>query len=355
MQKAGAEPEVRAAAPLRKILLSRTDRIGDVVLSLPAASLVKRQIPGAEVHFLTRPYTAPLAAMAPDVDAVIMDEGQGAWVLARRLAAGGYDAAVLLHPTARLAAAASMAAIPLRVGTSYRWYSWLFSRRVGLHRRGSPRHELELNLELVQRGLGLGGGDSSPKAYAPRIIVSPGQRADARKRLGPGRLVIVHPGSGGSARDWPPANFAGLIDRLSAEGFELAVTLGPGEERLRQEIGPMLSRRVSWVSGLDLGRLAAVLATAELVVSNSTGPLHLAAAVGSRALGIYCPVEPCLPRRWGPYGPGHASMMPDVPGCRRCIGAKCRHWYCMDSLTVESVFSKAMTMLGERQSESTDG
>jgi ADP-heptose:LPS heptosyltransferase len=96
---------------------------------------------------------------------------------------------------------------------------------------------------------------------------------------------------------------------------------------------------------LDLGQLAAVLSTAELVVSNSTGPLHLAAAVGSRVLGIYCPVEPCLPRRWGPYGPGHAWLMPDVPCCRKCTGSRCRHWDCMESLTVERAYDKAMEML----------
>jgi ADP-heptose:LPS heptosyltransferase len=338
---------VRAAPPFRRILLARTDRIGDVVLSLPTASLIKSRFPGAVVHFLTRPYTAPLAAMAPDVDAVITDQGLGAWGLSRRLAAGGYDAAVLLHPTARLAAAVFLAAIPWRTGTSYRWYSWLLNRRVGLHRRDSQRHELELNLELAQRGLGSGSCDAERQDYCPRITLSPEQKAAARSLLGmvSGRQVIVHPGSGGSARDWPLSNFAGLINRLSAKGFGLAVTLGPGEDGLRQAMEPMLAGCVRWVSGLDLGQLAAVLSTAELVVSNSTGPLHLAAAVGSRVLGIYCPVEPCLPRRWGPYGPGHAWLMPDVPCCRKCTGSRCRHWDCMESLTVERAYDKAMEML----------
>lgn len=338
---------MRTSPPLQRILLARTDRIGDVVLSLPAASLIKNRIPGTVVHFLTRPYTAPLAAMAPDVDEVITDQGQGAWGLSRKLATGGYDAAVVLHPTGRLAWALLLAGVPVRAGTAYRAYSLLLNRRILLHRKDSPSHELELNLEMVCRGLGLGGEDPNRQAYRPKIVISPERKAEAKTLLGLSSksLVIVHPGSGGSARDWPLANFANLLDRLSAEGFELAVTLGPGEERLRQTIEPMLSCRVRWVSGLDLGQLAAVLSLAKLVVSNSTGPLHLATAVGSRALGIYCPVEPCLPRRWGPYGPGHGAMIPNVSTCRKCVGSKCRHWDCMELLTVEMVFEKALEML----------
>lgn len=340
---------MRDVPPLRRILLVRTDRIGDVVLSLPAASLIRSRIPEAEVHFLTRPYTAPLAAMAPEISAVLTDEGEGAVTLARKLRSGGYQAAVLLHPTFRLAATLFLAGIPIRVGTAYRAYSWLLNRRVAQHRRESQRHELELNLDLICEGLGFGEQGMDWGQFGPNLVVSPEQKAAAKADLvlDTGNLVVVHPGSGGSARDWPLANFAGLIDRLSAEGFELAVTLGPGEDWLRQKMGPMLSSRIRWISGLDLGRLAAVLSIAILVVSNSTGPLHIATAVGARALGIYCPVKPCLPRRWGPYGPDHAAVTPDVPSCPRCIGGKCRHWDCMESLKVESVFAKAVEMMGK--------
>lgn len=330
-----------------RILLARTDRIGDVVLSLPAATMIRRCLPGAEVHFLTRAYTAPLAEMAPEVGAVLVDRGGGAWGLSRELKAGSYDAAVLLHPTARLAAALFLARIPVRIGTAYRSYGFLLNRRVPLHRRESPRHELELNLEMVRRGLLLKNGDSDDREYHPKLIVGPEQRAEAKKAIGPEaeNLVVVHPGSGGSARDWPPENFAGVAGRLAGAGFGLAITLGPGEESLRGRLEGTLPSGIRWISGLDLGRLAAVLSLARLVVSNSTGPLHIATAVGARALGIYCPVKPCLPRRWGPYGPGHAALVPEVPSCDSCTGKACPHWDCMGSLTVESVFAKALEML----------
>jgi len=349
-RKAGEKGEGRSS----KVLLVRTDRIGDVVLSLPAASLVKRRLPGAEVHFLTRAYTAPLAAMAPGIDRTLVDEGQGAGVLSRKLRDGGYDAAVMLHPTARLAAAVLLAGIPVRAGTAYRVYSPLFNRRVPLHRRESLKHELELNLELVDRGLGLGASPGEMSRLVPKLAVDPARSIRTAERLGlEGRkgLVIVHPGSGGSARDWPLRNFASLVDRLGGEGLSVAVTLGPGEEGLRREMEPMVSSGPRWVSGLDLGQLAEVLSQAKLVVSNSTGPLHIAAAVGARALGIYCPVKPCLPRRWGPYGPGSAVLVPQVPPCGRCLGAACPHWDCMESITVDEVAEKAASMVLNRKSE----
>jgi ADP-heptose:LPS heptosyltransferase len=334
---------------LKRILLVRIDRIGDVVLSLPAAGLIKRHYPKAEVHFLTRPYTAPLAGLASDVDQVMVDKGGGVWSLSREIKVRKYQAAVLLYPTARLAWALFLSGIPVRVGTAYRFYSFLFNRRVPLHRRESQRHELELNLELVARGLGLDGREALGQESYPQMTIDPKHReaAGAKLVLGAEKLVILHPGSGGSARDWPLRNFARLADRLGEKGLAVAVTLGPGEEKLRQEMELGMVSKPKWISNLDLAELAATLSLADLVVSNSTGPLHMAAAVGTKVLGIYCPVKPCLPRRWGPYGPGHWALIPEVPVCRKCMGASCPHWDCMESLTIEAVFAKAMEMLNK--------
>ncbi len=333
-----------------RILLVRTDRIGDVVLSLPTAAFIQSRRPQAEIHFLTRPYTAPLAARAPGVASVTVDDGGSVWDLSRRIASLDCQAAILLYPTARLAAALFWARVPLRIGTAYRWYSWLLSRPVPQHRRKSLRHELELNLELADCGLRLGAGQEILSGrWLPRIEVESGQKESLLARLGLSKaedLVVVHPGSGGSARVWPLANFVRLIDRLAAEGLAVAVTLGPGEEGLRQMMEPLLASNPTWVFGLDLGELAALLSAARLVVSNSTGPLHLATAVGPKALGIFCPVAPCLPRRWGPYGPGHRALLPPVPVCEACRGQRCPHWDCMPAVTVDQVAETALKMLG---------
>lgn len=339
---------MKVAGSLKKILLVRTDRLGDVVLSLPAAAMIKSRLPGAQVHFLTRAYTAPLAAMSPGVDRVVVDEGKGVLALTGRLRGQGYEAAVLLYPSLRLALALQLAAIPIRAGTAFRAYSLLFNRRVPLHRRHSRRHELELNLDLVRRGLRLAIEDDQLLQYPPKLRLDPRQQEELRAKWGweQGTTIILHPGSGGSARDWPVSYFYRLAASLLSRGYRVAVTLGPGEEKIREGIDGSLAGRIQWLQGLDLDRLATIISLASLMVANSTGPLHLATAVGTKALGIYCPIKPCLPQRWGPYGSGHRALRPQVPECEKCLGPRCRYWDCMETITVDRVLENIEEMIG---------
>jgi len=317
------------AAPYRNILLVRTDRIGDVVLSLPCAALVKRALPGAAVTFLAREYTAPLVRMSPDVDGVISDDpADSALRLAAKLRRSRFDAAVLLHPTARVAQ----------------------------HRRYSLKHELEHNLELAGQGLGI---DHPAEAavrteYVPQIIVPDDLVTSslATAKVGERRsYIVVHPGSGGSAMDWPLERFAQLIDQISSSGtgngkWGIVVTLGPGEEPLKEKLRAHLKTEPIWVTGLSLPELAAVLSQAKLVVANSTGPLHIATAAGTRVIGLFCPVVPCHPRRWGPYGPGHAVIMPDPDKvCKECRGTECPQFDCMRSIPVSRVLEQVQRMI----------
>lgn len=347
------------SSALKNILLVRTDRIGDVVLSLPCAALVKRALPGARVTFLAREYTAPLARMSPDVDAVLEDDpAVSARPLARMLMKHSFDAAVLLHPTARLAWALRQAGIPVRAGTAFRWYSFLLNRRVRQHRRYSLKHELEHNLELVAQGLKLdNSADSGQRSLnVPRIVVCDDIKGKALKAFQPSvssnpeSYIVIHPGSGGSAMDWPLERFAELIDRIQdAEhgilNARVVVTLGPGEESLKAKLNTYLKTGPVWAMGLSLPELAGMLSWAKLVIANSTGPLHIAAAVGARVIGLYCPVVPCHPRRWGPYGEGHAVIMPDDgKTCRECAGLECDQYDCMKTITVDRVLAKAREM-----------
>ena len=342
---------------LSNILLVRTDRIGDVVLSLPCAAFLKRALPGARVTFLAREYTAPLVRLSPDVDAVVSDDpADTARALAAKLRDGRFDAAVLLHPTARLARALWLARVPVRAGTAYRLYSFLLNRRVRQHRKYGLRHELEHNLDLIARGLGLEypSMNGERMAFPPRIDIPDALVASASARVGiPDRepYIVVHPGSGGSAMDWPLERFAELTDRIldteaGIPNTGVVVTLGPGEEQLKGRLQQHLKSTPIWASGLTLPELAAVLSRAALVVANSTGPLHIAAAAGTRVIGLYCPVAPCHPRRWGPYGPGHAVIMPDPDRtCRGCRGARCPQYDCMRSIPAARALEQVHKML----------
>src|SRR2546427_10827361 len=149
------------------ILLVRPDGIGDEILSLPVATALRRAMPGARLSFLSSAYAAPVLAHHPDLDEVLTVTGQETFGELVRLFRNNVDATLFLKPFRRLVTAAWLARVPLRVGTGYRWYSFLLNRRGYEHRRGFFRHESAYNLGVV-RGLGPFPG----RVHAPRFVVN---------------------------------------------------------------------------------------------------------------------------------------------------------------------------------------
>lgn len=337
---------------MKKFALIRTDRIGDLVLSLPAAEAIKDAVPGAHVSFVVSPANAAIARACPYVDAVFeyaerSDRLRGLARLAGMLRSGGFDAAVFLRPTPRAALAAALARVPVRVGTSYRFYSFLFNRRVPEHRKHAEKHEYEFNLALIGATLDLKRSD-----YAPHIELDAASRQyaeDTMRRLGLARndFVIIHPGSGGSARNLTPANYAWLAGHIEDEMKVRAVlTFGPGEEGLIDTIDSLRGRESTRLRGPeDLIRLAGLIENAALFVSGSTGPMHLAAAVGTPTLSFFAPVRSSSPRRWGPLGESRRVVMPPVPECPTCIGGECEHYDCMDMIDRQDAAEAARRLL----------
>ena len=339
----------------RRFLIVRTDRIGDVILTLPMARVLKRRFPGAHVAMLIRSYTAELAGSDPDIDQVISFDGPDPPTL--RLAADlrrpGFDVVFHTHPRPRLALATALAGIPVRVGTGYRWYSFLFNRRVYEHRKDAARHELEYNLNLL-RAVGVDGplGD-----VTPRLAVDVGHAERARAALTaagipPGvKFAILHPGSGGSARDWSPERFAALATMLAGrEGLAVLLTGGRGEETMVSRVLSSCPPGVrSIVGSLDILEYAALAQQASLFVANSTGPIHIAAAVGTPVIGLYPQIRPLSAARWGPYTDRKVIFTPKgfPEDCDRCPGRPGEPCPCMDSIRPEDVHAAAAALLGE--------
>ena len=219
-----------------RYLLSRTDRLGDLILSTPVASALKRNFPEAEVFFLARPYAAEILRIHPHVDGVVIfDPGESLESVSRRLRAFRFAAALALFPRPNLAWAFYRAGIPQRLGTGYRWYSALFTQRIFEHRKGARRHEAEYNLQLL-RPLGLAAAEVE---FHYRF--SPQEESHMRAKLAElgiaEKVAVLHPGSGGSARDWPPESFAALADALGREqAMQVVLTGGADEKKLTQFI-----------------------------------------------------------------------------------------------------------------------
>ena len=141
----------------KRFLLIRTDRVGDTILTFPAVTALRNNYPEAFISFLAQPYTVPLIEQYEGIDLLLSYEPEGrhrGWKgvlkLSHQLRELNIDAAILFYPRPELAFALLKAKIPLRIGTGYRWYSFLMNRRIYEHRNDYRKHESEYNLSLLE-------------------------------------------------------------------------------------------------------------------------------------------------------------------------------------------------------------
>ncbi|HWV46110.1 MAG TPA: glycosyltransferase family 9 protein [Nitrospira sp.] len=320
------------------VLIVRPDGIGDVLLSLPVATQLKRLVPGVTVGFLTSPTVAPLLDRHPDVDYVRAIRFTDPFKKLRLAFSQRVEAAIFLKPFRRLMWAAWVAGVPIRVATRYRWYSPLANRHIYEHRSEFSKHESEYNVEML-KGLGLRPQPTRP----PVLTLTEAERAAGASQWSglPRPRVVIHPG-GVSARRWRLEQYRDLVVTLTDRGYGVVLT---GSDQERTEFGKSLPMSTALPAGvvdlmghLSLRELMSVIANAHVVVSGATGPAHLAAALGIPTLTLFDPRRNNLPVRWKPLGLG-ALLRPDVPTCEKCIGEACPYWDCLDRFTVEKVIA----------------
>lgn len=336
-----------------RILIVRTDRIGDVILTLPMARVLKNKFPDAAITMLIQPYTADLVENDKNVDQVLFYKKDNKVIsmfdLVRMIQDRKFDIVFHAHPRFRIALLTWLAGIPIRVGTGYRWFSFLFNNKLYEHRKDARFHELEYNLHLLKNiGWSLDQVDIRPTIdVAPETLEKVqcglkefGIRSD-------NKLVILHPGSGGSARDWNPKNF-GFLGKLLSElpNIKIIVT---GSQNEHHVVGEVVSKigdaATPFVDRVSLKEYCALAKLASLFISNSTGPIHIAAGVGTPVIGFYSHINAISAARWGPYTEKKVIFVPeDKPqNCKKCLRKK--YCECMDSISVEKVFQAAINYL----------
>jgi ADP-heptose:LPS heptosyltransferase len=306
---------------MSRVLICRTDNIGDVVLTLPLAGYLKQRMPGVRVDFLVRAYAAPVVRQCRFVDRVLALEEQDD--AARLFAEGGYDTVIFAFPNRRLAQAARRAGVANRVGTSHRLYHWIACNRLAhFSRVRSPLHEAQLNFKLlVPLGIRhIPSLDEIPALYGLTVPRTP--QVDALRALAPFN-VVLHPKSNGNGREWPVARYTELARLLQAEpGICLWVTGSAAEgEWLAREAPELLAMaHVRNLCGrLDLAGLTALIGAADGLIASGTGPLHMGAALGRPVLGLFPPIKPIDPARWGAVGAQARSLSAPAP-CATCTG-----------------------------------
>ncbi|MCZ7557895.1 MAG: glycosyltransferase family 9 protein [Bacteroidia bacterium] len=331
----------------------RTDRIGDVLLTLPLAAALKRHDASSRVLFCARAYTADLLRLSSDVDEVIVvsdtDVSLYAPGFVTELRDRRIDVTFFAYPRPGLALAALRAGIPVRVGTAYRWFSPMFTHRRREHRRTGMAHESEYNLALLNPL-----GFEYTKPPPPRLRITDALSSTARELLAASgiredeRFVVLHPGSGGSAKDWPPEYFGELAAHLLRDvyGLRVLVTGTEAEDGLKRSVLSIAGARAAALpADVSLPLLAAVFERAALVVANSTGPLHLASAVGRPVIGLYPFLHQCHPRRWGPLGEADIFTPAQQSDCEDCARENCDRHDDMRRISVGDVRDAAMKRL----------
>lgn len=342
---------------LRRFLIVRTDRIGDVVLTLPMADVIKQNFPDVHITMLTREYTADLVRNYPGIDDVILYDENNIYMpffkILKRIKAGNFDAAITAFPRFRLAKLLWLAGIPIRVGTGYRYYSIFFNKRVYEHRKTAEKHELEYNLSLLQAI-----GCKIPKINSPWLKVNHENSIAVLQKLknfgvylnreNENKLVIIHPGSGGSSRNLSLRKIIELGRKISElENTQIIITGGKGEEKIVSDSACGIGKNTfALVDKLTLSEYAALARIVDLFIGNSTGPLHIAAAVGTPVIGFYPLSVPMSAERWGPYTDKKTIFKPvnREINCKNCLDKR-TDCDCMDTISVDEIYKSVLYQL----------
>jgi ADP-heptose:LPS heptosyltransferase len=355
-----------------KVLVARTDRLGDLVLSLPVFEDIKTRRPDWRVHAMVAPGSVPLVENDPHIEAVWTwtgsETGEELADLEDKLRREGFDAVVILQYRKGLARLMKRAGIPKRYGPLSKGSSWfLLNRGSWQSRSRGGRHEMEYNLLLARR---LTGGWWSQLGKRnrvfpePRLHLSSGQleigRAFRREEVsGADTLVFIHPGSGGSALDWEPSRFAGVANALARQpGWRVFITGSAADSTTVAAVARHLDRGIErLLARFSLREFMGVLAAGDLFIGPSTGPLHMAAAVGCATVGLFPPVVTMSPDRWGPRGSRSRALVPQVacPARRICLEEKCILYNCMTRIFDEEVVEASLEVVRRIRSQAATG
>jgi heptosyltransferase-3 len=331
------------------IIISRTDNIGDVVLTLPLAKYIKHKYPKARVLFLAKKYLRPLIEACEYIDEFIDQEEISSlpetFMQVDFFKAVQADAIIHVFPNHEMGLLARRAAIPYRIGTSHRSYHWLYCNKlINFSRKRSHLHEAQLNFKLLAP-LGIGIPELAELKTAYGLNRIPNFKEE--DILDKNRFnLIIHPKSRGSGREWDWENYNKLVEILPTEKFKIFVTGTEEEGRVIREKLLKNHPSVTDMTGKqDFSQLLAFISQADGLVASGTGPLHLAAAMGKRAVGLFPPMKPIHPGRWAPLGPNAAFLVlsKDCTDCKK--GGHCA---CINSIKAEQVKELLAPLIPQR-------
>lgn len=300
---------------VKNVLITRTDRMGDVILTLPLAGFAKSIFKESRIKFLARKYVADLIGNYPEIDEVIYyDEFASFKDKYKFFKSRKIDLVIFAKPEFELAVLFFLLRVRYRIGSGYRWYSFLFNRKVYEHRKTSEKHESEYNLNLLKNFF---PEVSFEKTFHFKYTDT--EKSGLSEKLTATGLdmhsdyIVIHPGSGNSAKDLPVETLNRFACKFSKKypGFKIVIT-GTEPEKLLAEtfVKSENQNLIDLTGGLNLKELMILIDNARLFISNSTGPIHLAGALNKNIIGFYPNKKPSNEERWGPLSENAIILKP---------------------------------------------
>lgn len=336
----------------RNILLIKPSSLGDIVHAMPTCAAIRRAYPAARLTWLVKRQWAGLVERIDGVDRVWSVEStlQGWLSQVAPLRAERFDLVVDLQGLFRSAAIGRLTGAPLLVGfaNGREGSPWFYSTRVTV-----PQSEMHAVDRYLLVAKALGAAEPGPPEFRFRIPQTDYDEVDrllSRAGVTPGTSwVAMNVSARWPTKRWPAASFAEVADRLQQEGCGAVVMIGGPDERadVAAVRGQMKTEAIDLSGATTVGLLPAFLSKASMLITNDSGPMHIAAAVGTPVVALFGPTSEV---RTGPYGAGHVVLTEPVP-CRPCFSRTCHNSLpleCLRAVSPERVLAAARSQRSRR-------
>ena len=326
------------------VCISRTDSIGDVILTLPMCGLIKEKYPDCKIVFLGRNYTEPIINCSKFVDDFIDWDSIKELKISEQIAylkKYSIDTFIHVFPNNNISRLVKKSNIKNRISNARELHLFFNSNiRLNFTRRNSHFHEAVLNTRLLEP-LGIKKSLSISDLWKYTGFENKFDLPkDVALDFSSDRVVILHPKSQGSAIEWGIDNFINLSIKLTSSGYKVLFCGTEKEGGLFRNKIPINKDIIDLTGKLTLEEYISVIAHSYSLVAASTGPLHIASLLHKKAIGLYSSRKPIHPGRWKPIGPISKALVYDE-NCKDCEkGKKCN---CVKDISVTRVLDEIIS------------
>jgi len=336
------------SARIVKILVRSPNWIGDAVMSTPALGALRAAFPSSEIVLAANPAVCELMSPHPFCDRVIVYDKKtthggigGLWKFCRLLARERFDLAILLQNAIEAALIAWLAGIRTRAGYNTDGRGILLTHAIRASKEVHRLHHSQYYLQMLTK-LGI-----QPAGQELRLQCTDEEKRRADSVLGHGRWAAINPGAAyGSAKRWRPERFSQVADALASDfGYKLLIVGGPGEADIGSEIeARMSSKPLNLVGRTSVRQLMALLASVDLVITNDSGPMHVAAAFDRPIVALFGPTDHCAT---SPLCSRFLLVRKEIE-CAPCLKRRCPTDHrCMDDISVGDVLDAVGALLAK--------